>query len=736
MIKKKHKKKVMPKAMVGAIIQGAFSMGQAGRAGAKSFQSTDDYGYTYGTKDNAILEGVGGAFNPMGQIKDIYSGDYSREDKRNMLMMNLVNPIGAGIMKNKADEQLRVDASVEREHQANLQYLASNAQATDYNMPTFKYGGQMEVDNIEGNTHQQGGTNIGNMLEAEKGETKVEDYIFSDTLKPSKKDIKDYNLPASYKNKTFAEISKEIEKDLGKRKNDKLDNEEKERQLDILRDMQEEQRQKSLMRDMQRMQEKYPELLQQSRGAGLGLGMGGGQRQEQMQQMQQAPPMQQMQQMQPSEQQGQLPQFQMGGGYDNDPERFDANGNMIHTNKVTPYQGVRNVPYSGRTGGIPPNNVLRRKGTVDAWGNEELYDASAIQKYNESLSDVDLNSAYNWKDKKFLGTVPSSFTKDRYEDFRDYYKGATGSEYAESYEKIIKKVNEASKYGKGNTTDISYGSTDNATIPMLTGFLQYDASKGKKAPTVNSGGFDWRASNVKTEEGTGGTDADDGIFDWSTNNGSPNLSTGGEQGNAGDGIEDAEWSNSGGIIGYGGEDVNVWKDPNTYLGAMGSIFDVARGTWALGRPKKKLDRLRQTRVDPYLLDPTRAIQDANTQYGSAAEGLRQNTSGVGSYLANRLGLAYGQADAVSKINQKYGASNANIVNQTNAQNAQRALRTATINAQQGNREEEINQREEDVAMNTIQHGLSNFSGSNSAPSCPVVTICIEFFLLTMKSPAL
>lgn len=82
----------------------------------------------------------------------------------------------------------------------------------------------------EGGTHEQnplGGVIIGydeqgipNMVE--EGETKYNDYIFSDRLKAPEKLLTQVNLPKNMRNKTFSDISKKLSKEYEERPNDPI----------------------------------------------------------------------------------------------------------------------------------------------------------------------------------------------------------------------------------------------------------------------------------------------------------------------------------------------------------------------------------------------------------------------------------------------------------------------------------------------------------------------------------
>jgi len=103
---------------------------------------------------------------------------------------------------------------------------------------TYAQGGQLTQYN--GNTHEQGGIALGNTgNEVEDGETRKEDYIFSDRLK-------------NKKGKTFADVSKGIDKKHSKRNGDKLSKAAKEKELENLQTEQETLRQGMVTRAIEK----------------------------------------------------------------------------------------------------------------------------------------------------------------------------------------------------------------------------------------------------------------------------------------------------------------------------------------------------------------------------------------------------------------------------------------------------------------------------------------------------
>ncbi len=90
-------------------------------------------------------------------------------------------------------------------------------QLTEFN------AGQSHEQNPNGGVMQGTGVN-GKPNLVEEGETKHEDYIYSDRSKVDKAIAKQFNLPASVSNKTFAQASKHLSREGKDRPNDPLSN--------------------------------------------------------------------------------------------------------------------------------------------------------------------------------------------------------------------------------------------------------------------------------------------------------------------------------------------------------------------------------------------------------------------------------------------------------------------------------------------------------------------------------
>jgi len=277
------------------------------------------------------------------------------------LGVNLAGDIYGEYKENKRQEELQKLQKEEQFRNDATSRLQSNLQNYDLNIPTFALGGQLtqqgnqvppqEMDKIQGNKHEQNGTNIGNVVEAEKGEVKSGKIIYSDRLKLTLADTKEFGLPKSYKGKTIAQVAELIGKKFELRPNDKLDKEEKERRLDLLFQLQEEKK--------QAMQAKVDELTGK----------------QQVPQEQQLPPLEELaNQSQAQEQPAGIPKLGYGGNfggipsYGNIPTEEELLGksyNVQNSSNLTPEQlavlqdqlGAKSntqIPGINATAGLPP----------------------------------------------------------------------------------------------------------------------------------------------------------------------------------------------------------------------------------------------------------------------------------------------------------------------------------------------------------------------------------------------
>lgn len=84
-------------------------------------------------------------------------------------------------------------------------------------------------------------------------------------------------------------------------------------------------------------------------------------------------------------------------------------------------------------------------------------------------------------------------------------------------------------------------------------------------------------------------------------------------------------------------------------------------------------------ITPQLIDPTRAIQDANVGFNRSQGYLRQGNLGQGSYLSNMLANETNRGYALSGIYGQFGNMNADISNRAQEFNANQAAQSDRIN---------------------------------------------------------
>lgn len=141
-----------------------------------------------------------------------------------------INAFG-GKLNNYTKYKLRTQPYSNTEIKSNMKYTGIN----NY----FAYGGNTNTPNNwsnmvssidEGGTHEQnslGGVPYGVDSEGtpnlvEEGEVVYNDYVFSNRLKPTKKQLEELNLPKKFNGKTFAEIAKDIQKESSETPNDPI----------------------------------------------------------------------------------------------------------------------------------------------------------------------------------------------------------------------------------------------------------------------------------------------------------------------------------------------------------------------------------------------------------------------------------------------------------------------------------------------------------------------------------
>jgi hypothetical protein len=126
----------------------------------------------------------------------------------------------------------------------------------------FNEGGRHEENPLGG--IPQGTAGDGKVNLVEEGETKLNaaNYIFSDSIKIDKGIAAAFNLAKSDIGKTFAEVSKRMNRPNSRRDNDTIEQNAKQRDLENLMLAQEGFKQIDLQKDIEMMQRKHPEMME------------------------------------------------------------------------------------------------------------------------------------------------------------------------------------------------------------------------------------------------------------------------------------------------------------------------------------------------------------------------------------------------------------------------------------------------------------------------------------------
>jgi hypothetical protein len=136
---------------------------------------------------------------------------------------------------------------------------------------SFADGGPLTEFNA-GGTHEQnplGGIPQGTAPDGrpnlvEQGETKLDaaNYIFSDNIKVNKETAEQFNLSKTDIGRTFADVSKKLNRPNSRRETDSIENVAKERELEALMAAQETQKEAELQKDIQMMTAKHPQFME------------------------------------------------------------------------------------------------------------------------------------------------------------------------------------------------------------------------------------------------------------------------------------------------------------------------------------------------------------------------------------------------------------------------------------------------------------------------------------------
>lgn len=268
-MKRKCKPKSSNKAIFGAILGASKQVSSM----AQNAKSTNELGMEENNSSNEMLGAVSGVTAPWVNGMDAFKNKdkYGMNDVQ--VGYTFLNPLGGGILLNRkkgeyADEQMRLKTRSDA-----MNSMLSNTSNYDRNIPTFEEGGEInpqtsnkQVDDIEGQMHTQGGTNMGGLIEAQKGETKKDNYIYSDNIIVNKRMAKEYDMPNNFIGKSMAEVSKVLQKKYGVRNKDTFDNKVLDEELDILRDAQEEVRSNMTSSAMKTIQSLNPNMVSMIQG--------------------------------------------------------------------------------------------------------------------------------------------------------------------------------------------------------------------------------------------------------------------------------------------------------------------------------------------------------------------------------------------------------------------------------------------------------------------------------------
>lgn len=179
------------------------------------------------------------------------------QEYRNAYYADKMNP------RNKAFRLGEEDRLNNYEYGTTFENGGEMAQLTEFNA-----GGKHSENPIGG--IPQGVAPDGNVNLVEQGETKLNsaNYIFSDTIKLDKETAGKFGLPKTEVNKTFADISKKLNRPNSRRENDSIEEAATKRNLDELMSAQEEQKRALVEQKMQEIQALDPNAFAQMQGQG------------------------------------------------------------------------------------------------------------------------------------------------------------------------------------------------------------------------------------------------------------------------------------------------------------------------------------------------------------------------------------------------------------------------------------------------------------------------------------
>ena len=121
----------------------------------------------------------------------------------------------------------------------------------------------------------------------------------------------------------------------------------------------------------------------------------------------------------------------------------------------------------------------------------------------------------------------------------------------------------------------------------------------------------------------------------------------------------------------------LYKGPSPILAALPNLFGAETNRRLANR--LQYDRVTPQTADPNLLDPTRALMEANSSFAGVNQAISNNLTG-GTGLTNRLVSAAAQAGTVGGIAADYEQRNRGILNQVGQFNASQKAEAMARNA--------------------------------------------------------
>lgn len=155
----------------------------------------------------------GNAATALGGVTDLTEGIFTGNPMS--IVSGAGNLLSGGIGLLSADKKAYENALKERDSKFGSASVFANGGLVEYNN-----GGTHEENELGG--IPMGISPEGQMNTVEQGETRNEDYIFSDRRKLGVKELDMFNLPKKFKGKTYAEVSKILNREFKERPHDKI----------------------------------------------------------------------------------------------------------------------------------------------------------------------------------------------------------------------------------------------------------------------------------------------------------------------------------------------------------------------------------------------------------------------------------------------------------------------------------------------------------------------------------